>query len=90
MFHPTPTTIYRIGAGSGVGSALILLVNAAKRAEVIPTSAITQLVAPSPGSWRWHSSPPSTSPSAAAAVPSASPPSCSTRSRWRPWSAWSS
>jgi hypothetical protein len=44
--HPTPTTLYRIGAGSCVGSALILLVNAAKRAEVIPTSAITQLVAP--------------------------------------------
>jgi len=80
MSHPTPTTLYRIGAGAGVGSALILLVNAAKRAEVIPTSAITQLVA----------SPPSTSPSAAAAVPSASTPSCSTRSPWRPWSAWSS
>lgn len=46
MSHPTLTTLYRIGAGSGVGSALILLVNAAKRAEVIPTSAITQLVAP--------------------------------------------
>jgi hypothetical protein len=44
--HPTPTTLYRIGAGSGVGSALILLVNAVKRAEVIPTSTITQLVAP--------------------------------------------
>ena len=28
MSHPTPTTLYRIGAGSGVGSALILLVNA--------------------------------------------------------------
>ncbi|HMD12131.1 MAG TPA: hypothetical protein VKG90_07335 [Marmoricola sp.] len=34
MSHPTPTTLYRIGAGSGVGSALILLVNAAKRASL--------------------------------------------------------
>jgi hypothetical protein len=31
---------------AGVGTAVILLVNAAKRAEVIPTSALTQLVAP--------------------------------------------
>ena len=46
MSHPTLTTLCRIGAGAGVGSALILLVNAAKRAELIPTSAITQLVAP--------------------------------------------
>ena len=44
--HPRPTTLYRIGAVAGVGSALILLVNAAKRAEIIPTSAFTQLVAP--------------------------------------------
>ena len=46
MSHPQSTTIYRIAAIAGVGTALILLVNAAKRAEIIPTSAVTQLVAP--------------------------------------------
>ena len=46
MSHPIPATLYRIAAVAGVGSALVLLVNAAKRAEVIPTSAVTQLVAP--------------------------------------------
>jgi hypothetical protein len=46
MSHLNPTTILRIGAAAGCGSAVILLVNAAKRAEVIPTSAFTQLVAP--------------------------------------------
>ena len=46
MSHPIPATLYRIAAAAGVGSALVLLVNAAKRAEVIPTSAATQLVAP--------------------------------------------
>jgi len=46
MSHPIPATHYRIGAVAGGGSAVILLVNAAKRAEVIPTSAFTQLVAP--------------------------------------------
>jgi len=46
MSHPIPATLYRIGAVAGGGSALILLINAAKRAEVIPTSAFTQLVAP--------------------------------------------
>jgi hypothetical protein len=46
MSHPVPATLYRIGAIAGGGSAAILLVNAAKRAEVIPTSAFTQLVAP--------------------------------------------
>jgi hypothetical protein len=39
-------TLYRIAAAAGLGSALVLLINAAKRAEVIPTSAFTQLVAP--------------------------------------------
>ena len=46
MSHPVPTTLYRIAAAAGVGSAAVLLINAAKRAELIPTSAFTQLVAP--------------------------------------------
>ncbi len=46
MAHPTPATLYRLGAVAGFGSAAVLLVNAAKRAEVIPTSTFTQLVAP--------------------------------------------
>jgi hypothetical protein len=46
MSHPVPASIYRIAAAAGLGSALVLLVNAAKRAEIIPTSALTQLVAP--------------------------------------------
>jgi len=46
MSHPVPETIYRIAAAAGCGSAVVLLINAAKRAEVIPTSAFTQLVAP--------------------------------------------
>jgi hypothetical protein len=46
MSHPVPTTLYRIAAAAGCGSAVVLLINAAKRAEVIPTSAFTQLVAP--------------------------------------------
>jgi hypothetical protein len=46
MSHPVPATLYRIGAAAGCGSAAVLLINAAKRAEVIPTSAFTQLIAP--------------------------------------------
>ncbi len=46
MFHPVPATLYRIAAAAGCGSAAVLLINAAKRAEVIPTSPFTQLVAP--------------------------------------------
>jgi hypothetical protein len=46
MSHPIPATLYRIAAASGCGSAAVLLINAAKRAEVIPTSAFTQLIAP--------------------------------------------
>jgi hypothetical protein len=46
MSHPVSATLYRIAAAAGLGSALVLFVNAAKRAEVIPTSALTQLVAP--------------------------------------------
>ncbi len=46
MSHPIPATFYRIAAVAGAGSAAVLIVNAAKRAEVIPTSALTQLVAP--------------------------------------------
>jgi hypothetical protein len=39
-------TLYRVAAAAGCGSAVVLLINAAKRAEVIPTSAFTQLIAP--------------------------------------------
>lgn len=46
MSHPRTSTLYRIAAIAGAGSALILLINAAKRSEVIPTTAFTQLVAP--------------------------------------------
>ena len=46
MSHPTPTTFFRIAGTAGLGSALVLFVNAAKRADVIPTSNFTQLVAP--------------------------------------------
>ena len=46
MSHPTPATLYRVGAVAGAGSATVLFINAAKRAEVIPTTAFTQLAAP--------------------------------------------
>lgn len=46
MSNPVPATLYRIGAAAGCGSAVVLLINAAKRAELIPTSTFTQLVAP--------------------------------------------
>jgi hypothetical protein len=46
MSYPSSATLYRGAAVAGGGSALVLLINAAKRAEVIPTSALTQLVAP--------------------------------------------
>lgn len=46
MSHPVPATLYRVAATAGCASAVVLLVNAAKRAELIPTSAFTQLVAP--------------------------------------------
>jgi len=46
MSHLVPATIYRIAAAAGCGSAVVLVINAAKRAEVIPTSAFTQLIAP--------------------------------------------
>jgi hypothetical protein len=46
MSHPVPATLYRIAAAAGCGSAVVLLINAAKRAAVIPTSAFTQLIAP--------------------------------------------
>jgi hypothetical protein len=38
--------LYRLAAVAGVGSALILLVNAAKRSSLIPTTDLTQLLAP--------------------------------------------
>ena len=46
MSSPDPAALYRGAAIAGAGSAVVLLINAAKRAEVIPTSAFTQLVAP--------------------------------------------
>ena len=33
MSHPVPATLYRIAALAGCGSAVVLLINAAKRAE---------------------------------------------------------
>ncbi|MER9304838.1 hypothetical protein NKJ06_28275 [Mesorhizobium sp. M0293] len=39
-------TLYRLAAVAGVGSALILLVNAAKRSALIATTDLTQLLAP--------------------------------------------
>ncbi len=46
MSHPAPSTFYRVAGIAGGDGAVILLVNAAKRAGVVPTSALTQLVAP--------------------------------------------
>ena len=46
MSRLVPATLYRVAAAAGCGSAVVLLVNAAKRAELIPTSAFTQLIAP--------------------------------------------
>lgn len=39
-------TLYRIASIAGAGSAFILLVNAAKRASLIPATDLTQLLAP--------------------------------------------
>jgi hypothetical protein len=39
-------TLYKFGSIAGVGSALILLINAAKRASLIPATSLTQLLAP--------------------------------------------
>ena len=38
--------LYRLASIAGVGSALILLVNAAKRSALIPTTDLTQILAP--------------------------------------------
>lgn len=46
MSFPAPSTLYRAAATAGVGSGVVLMINAAKRAEVIPTSGFTQLLAP--------------------------------------------
>ena len=46
MSNPSPATLYRIAAIAGCGSAAVLLLNAAKRAELIPSSSFTQLIAP--------------------------------------------
>ncbi len=42
----TSPTALRVAAAAGFASAAILLLNAAKRADLVPTSALTQLVAP--------------------------------------------
>ncbi|WP_405056918.1 hypothetical protein OG474_29800 [Kribbella sp. NBC_01505] len=42
----TLPSVYRSAAVAGLASGVVLLVNTAKRAEVIPISAATQLVAP--------------------------------------------
>ena len=76
MSHPVPATLYRIAAAAGCGSAVVLLINAAKRAEIIPTSALSSSSLRSHRSWRWPSSPPSTSPLVAAPAPSALSPTC--------------
>ena len=76
MSHPIPATLYRIAAAAGCGSAAVLLINAAKRAEVIPTSAFTQLIAPVAQILALASSPPSISPLVAAPASSASSPTC--------------
>ncbi|MER8962725.1 hypothetical protein [Mesorhizobium sp. M0701] len=39
-------TLYRLASIAGAGSALILLVNAAKRSALIPTTDLTQILAP--------------------------------------------
>ena len=39
-------SLYRLASVAGLGSALILLVNAAKRSALIPTTDLTQLLAP--------------------------------------------
>ncbi len=39
-------TLFRLAAAAGVGSALILLINAAKRSGIIETTDLTQLLAP--------------------------------------------
>ncbi len=46
MSNPVPATLYRIAAVAGCGSAAVLLLNAAKRAELVPSSSFTQLIAP--------------------------------------------
>ena len=38
--------LYRLAAAAGVGSAVVLLINAAKRSGVIATTDLTQLLAP--------------------------------------------
>lgn len=46
MLDRAMTTPYRIAAVAGVASGLVLLVNAAKRAELIASTSVTQLLAP--------------------------------------------
>jgi hypothetical protein len=62
MSHPILATLYRIGAAAGCGSAVILLINAAKRAEVTRPPPLPSWSPHSHRSWRWPSSPPFTSP----------------------------
>lgn len=46
MSAPSTATLYRIAAYAGIGSGLVLLINAAKRSGLIPVTAATQLIAP--------------------------------------------
>lgn len=46
MTNVAASTLYRVAAVAGIGGAVVLVVNAAKRAALIPASTATQLVAP--------------------------------------------
>ena len=72
MSNPVPATLYRIAAIAGCGSAAVLLLNAAKRAGLIPSSSFTQLIAPVAEILALARSRPSTSPSVAVPARSAS------------------
>lgn len=46
MSTPSTQTLYRLASLAGLGSSIVLLINAAKRSGLIPLTAVTQLVAP--------------------------------------------
>ena len=81
-------SLYRLAAAAGMGSALVLLVNAAKRSGIIATTDLTQLLAPLAeimalglvGACSW--------PSDGARDCSASSPFSATSSPWQAWKAW--
>lgn len=43
---PIVSTLLRLGGAAGLASAVVLVINAGKRAELIPATPFTQLVAP--------------------------------------------